>query len=54
MGNTKQIVADRGSDIKKEIEFYRDNNPEVIYTYDVTHQVANLLKKELSSDRKYQ
>ena len=54
VGTPKQIVADRGSDIKKGIELYRDLNPEVIYTYDVTHQMANLLKKELSSDKKYQ
>ena len=54
VGTTKQIVADRGSDIKKGIELYQDKNPEVIYTYHVTHQMANLLKKELSSDKKYQ
>ncbi|NER39355.1 MAG: hypothetical protein F6J93_36320 [Oscillatoria sp. SIO1A7] len=54
VGTPKQIVADRGSDIKKGIELYQDKNPEVIYTYDVTHQMANLLKKELSSDKKYQ
>ena len=54
VGTLKQIVADRGSDIKKRIELYREKNKEVIYTYDVTHQMANLLKKELSADKKYQ
>ena len=54
VGTPKQIVADRGSDIKKGIELYQAKNPEVIYTYDATHFIANLLKKELSSDKKYQ
>ena len=54
VGVPKQIVADRGSDIKKGIELYQQKNTEVIYTYDATHFMANLLKKELSSDKKYQ
>jgi len=29
-------------------------NPEVIDTYDVTHQMALILKQELEKDEKYQ
>lgn len=53
VGTPKQIVADKGSDVKKGIELYQAQNPTVIYTYDVTHQMAALLKNELSSDQRY-
>lgn len=53
VGIPKQIVADHGSDIKKGIELYQENHSEVIYTYDVTHQMANLLKSELSENKRY-
>lgn len=53
VGIPKQIVADRGSDIKKGIQLYQENHSETIYTYDVTHQMANLLKSELSENKKY-
>ena len=54
VGTPKQIVADRGSDIKKGIELYQEKKGEVIYTYDATHFIANLLKKELRADKRYQ
>jgi len=53
IGRPKQIVADHGSDVKKGIELYQEQNPEVIYTYDITHQMALLLKKELENDERY-
>lgn len=53
VGIPKQIVADRGSDIKKGIQLYQENYQEVIYTYDVTHQMANLLKSELTENKRY-
>jgi hypothetical protein len=49
-----QIISDRGSDIKKGIDLYRAENPGVIATYDVTHKMANLLKKELLPDETFQ
>ena len=49
-----QIVADHGSNLKKGIKQYQEEYPEVIYTYDVTHGMSNLLKKELESDQDYQ
>lgn len=54
VGTPVQIVSDWGSDIKKGINLYIESNPGVIATYDVTHKMANLLKKELCQDERYQ
>lgn len=53
-GCPKQIIADRGSDIQRGIKLYQQNNPDVIYTYDVTHAMALLLKHELTGSETYQ
>jgi len=53
VGTPIQIVSDRGSDVLKGINLYRENNAQVIATYDVTHKMANLLKKELSGDEHF-
>lgn len=49
-----QIVSDQGSDLKKGISLYQQKHPAVIWTYDVTHQMALLLEKELTDDERYQ
>lgn len=49
-----QIVADNGSDLARGIKLYQDQNPELIYTHDVTHAMALLLKHELEADDRYQ
>jgi hypothetical protein len=55
IGPIYQIITDHGSDIKKGIDIYREKtNPNVIYTYDVTHQMALLLKAAMGSDDQYQ
>lgn len=54
VGKPIQIVSDRGSDIKKGIDLYLENNHETIATYDITHKMANLLKHELSEDEQFQ
>ncbi|WP_199273254.1 hypothetical protein [Microcystis aeruginosa] len=54
VGIPRQIVADSGSNLKKGIKLYQENYPQVIYTYDVTHAMANLLKKELLADEVFQ
>ncbi|MDJ0681545.1 MAG: hypothetical protein QNJ18_16985 [Xenococcaceae cyanobacterium MO_167.B52] len=54
VGKPLQIISDHGSDLKKGIELYIAQNPETIYTYDFTHQVALWLKKELSKNAKFQ
>ncbi|MCC5653480.1 hypothetical protein LC609_27540 [Nostoc sp. XA013] len=54
VGRPVQIIADHGSDIQRGIKLYQQQYPEVIYTYDVTHAMALLLKHELVADEKYQ
>lgn len=54
VGTPLQILADHGSDLKKGISLYQQQNPEVIYTYDVTHKMALLLKHELAKDERFQ
>ncbi len=54
VGIPRQIVADNGSNLKKGIKLYQENHQQVIYTYDVTHGMANLLKKELVSCQNFQ
>jgi hypothetical protein len=54
VGDPIQIVSDRGSDIKKGIDLYVENNPKTIATYDITHKMASLLKQELSEDKQFQ
>lgn len=54
IGPPRQILSDHGSDVKKGIALYQQKNPEVICTYDITHQMALLLKKELAHDDRYQ
>jgi len=54
VGKPKQIVSDQGSDLYKGIQLYQEKNPELIHTYDVTHQMALLIKWQLESDEKYQ
>jgi hypothetical protein len=54
VGKPRQIVSDQGSDLSKGIKLYQEKNQEVICTYDITHKLALLLKKELKFDLKYQ
>lgn len=54
VGSPRQIVTDKGSNLQKGIQLYQQNNQEVISTYDVTHAMANLLKKELVFSESYQ
>ena len=53
VGKPRQIISDHGSDIKKGIELYITENPEIIYTYDFTHQIALWLKQDLSKNQKF-
>lgn len=54
VGVPVQIVADNGSDLARGINLYKQKHPELIYTHDVTHAMALLLKKQLGSDDRYQ
>lgn len=54
IGAPKQIVSDQGSDIKKGIQLYQAKHPEVIYTPDLSHKIACMVKPLLSNDEVYQ
>jgi hypothetical protein len=53
VGTPIQIISDHGSDLKKGITLFLEEHEDVIYTYDITHKMASLLKKELENDPKY-
>lgn len=44
IGIPKQIVSDHGNDIKKGIELFCVSHRKPIYTYDITHKTALLVK----------
>ena len=54
VGKPIQIVADHSSDLARGVKLYKQENSDLIYTHDVTHAMALLLKYELNSDEKYQ
>jgi hypothetical protein len=53
-GVPRQIVSDGGSDLKKGIALFRQAHPQTTPTYDITHKVACLLKKELEADPQWE
>lgn len=54
VGKPIQIVADHSSDLARGIKLYKQEHKDLIYTHDVTHAMALLLKYELNYDEKYQ
>lgn len=54
VGCPVQIISDHGSDLEKGIKLYIQKFTSVIYTYDVTHAMALILKHELAKSEKYQ
>jgi hypothetical protein len=54
VGVPVQIVADHGSDLARGIKLYQQNHPGMIYTHDVTHGMALILKSRLAQDERYQ
>jgi hypothetical protein len=53
VGMPRQIVSDHGSDLNKGVHLFQTDHPEVIDTYDVTHQLACLVKAELDPDPRW-
>ncbi len=53
VGTPLQILSDHGSDIKKGVQLYQSENGAVVYTYDITHKMAALLKAEMHTDEKW-
>ncbi|MGJ5633185.1 hypothetical protein [Nostoc sp. CALU 1950] len=54
VGVPVQIVADHSNDLARGIKLYKENYPGIIYTHDVTHAMALLLKYRLDADDRYQ
>lgn len=54
VGVPVQIVADHSSDLARGINLYQQNHPDRLYTHDVTHAMALLLKYQLDGDDRYQ
>lgn len=54
VGTPAQIVSDHGSDIKKGNELFCQDNPSVVYTYDISHKIGCLLKALLENDSSWQ
>lgn len=53
VGVPRQIVSDHGSDVNKGVQLFQAIHPEVVDTYDVTHQLACLVKAELDPDPRW-
>jgi hypothetical protein len=53
VGVPQQVVSDHGSDVQRGIGLFQDKHPEVVASYDVTHQLASLLKAELEPDARW-
>ncbi len=52
-GVPKQIISDHGSDVKSGIERFCQKFPNTIFVYDITHKAATVLKRELSTDDRW-
>jgi hypothetical protein len=54
VGMPQQVVSDHGSDLRKGVRLFKDANPNVIDTYDVTHKLALLVKAALTADQRWE
>lgn len=52
-GVSRQIVGDEGSDLKKGIGRFCQEHVETIFTYDIKHKTAAVLKHELEDDEEW-
>lgn len=52
-GVPKQIISDHGTDVKSGIERFCQKFPRTVFVYDITHKAATVLKRELSTDDKW-
>jgi hypothetical protein len=53
VGTPVQVVSDHGAEIARGVRLFRQECPEVVDTYDVTHRLALLLKGELERDPRW-
>jgi hypothetical protein len=52
-GVPKQIISDHGPDVKSGIEQFCQKFTNTVFVYDITHKAASVLKRELSTDDKW-
>ena len=52
-GVPKQIISDHGRDVKSGIEQFCQKHSNTIFVYDITHKAATVLKRELSTDDRW-
>ena len=52
-GVPQAVVSDGGSDLKRAMELFHEDHPEVCHVYDTKHKMALLLKKELHRDKRW-
>ncbi len=52
-GVPRQIITDHGSDIKSGVERFCNEHENICYTYDITHKIATILKRELKDDESW-
>lgn len=52
-GTPQAIVSDGGSDLKRAMELFHEEYPDVRHVYDIKHKMALLLKKELEHDERW-
>jgi hypothetical protein len=53
-GAPRAIVSDAGSDLRHGINLYRQKHPDTVWTYDIKHKTACLLKHALEHDAAWQ
>lgn len=52
-GIPRQIISDHGPDVKSGIERFCQKHVHTVFVYDITHKIATMLKRELSTDEKW-
>lgn len=52
-GVPREIISDHGSDVKSGIEKFCAVHPETCFIYDIKHKAATILKRELSTDDRW-
>ena len=53
VGVPRQLLSDHGSDLKCGIEAFCQKHPETACNYDIAHQIALVLKRELAGDARW-
>lgn len=53
-GVPREIIGDKGTDLKSGVEKFCQEHPETCYVYDIKHKTAAVLKHELQKDEAWQ